>query len=112
MKTKNAIAALSALSQESRLAVFRLLLDIGEYGLSAGKISEELKIPPTTLSFHLSLLKSAGLVSSHKDGRSVIYTASLKKAKKLAKYITGKDFLPKEAVKGKAPKNIDKKYQK
>lgn len=88
MKINRALAALDALSQESRLLIFRLLMEQGEAGLSAGSISEKLRIPPTTLSFHLSQLSTARLVDSHKEGRSVIYKANLKRIKKLSKFLT------------------------
>ena len=90
MKAHKALDALRALAQESRLSVYRLLLDYGKDGLSAGDISEQLSIPATTMSFHLSQLRHAGLVESYKNGRSIIYSANKKKAKKLANYITGK----------------------
>ena len=73
MKINDAVTALSALAQESRLRVFRLLVEVGPEGLPAGEIAEKLKIPPATLSFHLKELGHAGLVRSHKEGRSVIY---------------------------------------
>lgn len=94
MKTKKALMALDALAQESRLAVFRLLLteDKGE-GIQAGVIAEKLGVPATTMSFHLSQLKASGLIESHKIGKAVMYSANRKKAKKLAQYITGKDIL-------------------
>ncbi len=98
MKTKKALAALNALAQESRLAVFLLLLN-HENGLAAGDIARELNIPLTTMSFHLAQLKSAGLVDSRKEARFVIYTGSKKRAKKLAQYITGKS------------QDADEKYQ-
>ena len=91
MKPNKAVEALSALAQESRLAIFMLLLEIGDDGMSAGDIAQRLEIPDTTLSFHLSQLKSANLVGSRKEGRFVIYSANKKKVKKLAKYITGKN---------------------
>jgi len=69
-----AIKSLSALAQESRLNVFRLLVRAGEEGIPAGEISEQLGIPPATLSFHLKELASAGLVHQTKQGRSVIYS--------------------------------------
>ena len=90
MKHTKAINILSALAQETRLSIFLLLLASGEGGLAAGDISERLEIPSTTLSFHLSQLKSVKLVSSEKDGRSIIYCANKKQAKKVANYITGK----------------------
>lgn len=90
MKAKKALICLHALAQESRLAVYRLLVEEGgKEGLCAGTIAERLNIPPTTMSFHLSQLRHAGLVDSQKDGRLVIYSANRKKAKKLASYLTG-----------------------
>ena len=76
METKQAISALAAIAQESRLAVFRLLVQTGPAGLTAGKISEHLKIPPSSLSFHLKELTYAGMVKVKQDGRFMIYTAN------------------------------------
>ena len=73
MEIKSAIDALAALAQESRLAVFRLLVREGPDGLAAGTIAELLVIPAPTLSFHLNQLSAAGLVVSRRDGRSIIY---------------------------------------
>ena len=70
------MAALGALAQESRLAVFRLLVRRGPAGLPAGEISERVGVPPTTLSFHLAQLSHAGLVTSRRDGRSISYAAN------------------------------------
>jgi DNA-binding transcriptional ArsR family regulator len=89
MKEERVLQALSALAQESRLAVFRYLMEHQD-GVSAGDISEALGIPATTMSFHLSQLKNAGLIDSYKDGRSIIYSANRKRAKKMAKYILAK----------------------
>jgi DNA-binding transcriptional ArsR family regulator len=75
MDTKRAVAALGALSQESRLEVFRLLVRQGPAGLPAGEISDRVEVPPTTLSFHLAQLSHAGLVTSRRNGRSIIYAA-------------------------------------
>ena len=86
MKEKNVLKALSALAQESRLAVFRFLMDKQE-GAAAGAISDALGIPATTMSFHLSQLKNAGLIDALKEGRSIIYSANRKRVKKMAKYI-------------------------
>ncbi len=91
MKPEKALAALAALAQESRLAVFLMLMK-SEEGLSAGDIAGQLKVPLTTMSFHLSQLKTAGLVDARKEGRFVIYTANRKRAKRLASHITGKDL--------------------
>lgn len=76
MDIQNAIIAFDALSQETRLKAFRLLVEQGIEGAPAGMLSETLDIPHNTLSFHLSHMNNAGLVSSRKEGRSVIYTAN------------------------------------
>ena len=70
-----AVAALAALAQASRLAVFRLLVQQGPAGLAAGAIGERVGIPATTLSFHLAQLGHAGLVVSRRHGRSIVYAA-------------------------------------
>ena len=88
MKISNAVSALAALAQESRLKVFRLLVKNGPGGLSAGQISDRLKIPPATLSFHLKELSRAGLVQSSKEGRSVIYSMHVKGIGKLMQFLT------------------------
>jgi ArsR family transcriptional regulator, arsenate/arsenite/antimonite-responsive transcriptional repressor len=75
MDIRGAVGALSALAQESRLEVFRLLVQRGPTGLAAGEISQRVGIPATTLSFHLSQLSHAGLVTSRREGRSIIYAA-------------------------------------
>jgi ArsR family transcriptional regulator, arsenate/arsenite/antimonite-responsive transcriptional repressor len=76
MDIKQALAAFDALSQETRLRVFRLLVEYGRSGVPAGTLSESLKIPHNTLSFHLSHMSNAGLVMARRQGRSVIYTAN------------------------------------
>lgn len=76
METQQVLAAMTALSQESRLATFRLLVQAGPQGMAAGRISEELGIPASSLSFHLKELSHAQLVSSRQDGRFVIYAAN------------------------------------
>ena len=76
MEPKTAVAALSALAQENRLEVFRLLVQAGPSGLPAGQIAEKLGIAAPTLSFHLTQLKHAGLVHQRRDGRSLIYATN------------------------------------
>lgn len=88
MEEKHAVAALAALAQESRLRVFRLLVTAGAAGLPAGVIAEELGVPANTLSFHLSHLKNAGLVTVRREGRSLIYAAEYAQAKALIDYLT------------------------
>ena len=70
-----ALDALGALAQESRLVVFRTLVQRGPEGLAAGVLAGRLGIPPATLSFHLGQLGQAGLVTSRREGRSIIYAA-------------------------------------
>lgn len=77
METKEAAVALAALSQPSRLEVFRLLVKSGENGLYAGEISRELDIPKPTLSFHLKELSHAGLIAARRDGRSIFYSLNI-----------------------------------
>jgi DNA-binding transcriptional ArsR family regulator len=77
MDTKQTLAALSALAQESRLAMFRLLVQVGPDGMAASKIGEQLDIAPSSLSFHLKELTHAGLVSPRQDGRFIIYSADI-----------------------------------
>lgn len=76
MDIQNAIIMFDALSQETRLRAFRLLVEAGTEGLPAGTLSEALGTPHNTMSFHLGHLANAGIVSSRKEGRSVIYTAN------------------------------------
>lgn len=88
MDTKQVIAALAALAQESRLAVFRLLVQAGPAGLAATRIAEELDIPPSSLSFHLKELTHAGLVTQTKAGRSLIYAADFATMNGLLGFLT------------------------
>jgi len=76
METKHVLKAFMALSQETRLNVFKILIEYGETGVAAGEISERLGIPQNTLSFHLTHLSHANLVSSRREGRSIIYSAN------------------------------------
>ena len=88
MEIKNATSYLSALAQESRLTVFRLLVQAGTEGLSAGKISEMTGIAPSSLSFHLKELSDAGWVSSESVGRFVIYRADTQLMHELIGFLT------------------------
>lgn len=88
MKASQAVAALAALAQESRLGVFRRLVQAGPEGLSAGRIAERVGIPPATLSFHLAQLGHAGLVSSRRQGRNVIYAADYPGMTRLLAFLT------------------------
>jgi ArsR family transcriptional regulator len=76
MELQEALIIFDALSQETRLLAFRLLVQAGESGLPAGALSEDLGIPHNTLSFHLTHLSNAGMVRFRKQGRSIIYSAN------------------------------------
>jgi ArsR family transcriptional regulator len=88
MERSDAITALAALAQESRLDIFRLLVQAGADGLPAGRIGERLGLPSATLSFHLNQLKQAGLVTFRRDGRSLIYAAEYAAMNGLLAYLT------------------------
>ena len=88
MEKTEAVGALSALAQESRLDIFRLLVGAGEPGLPAGLIADKLGLPSATLSFHLKELKQAGLVTFRRQGRSLIYTACFPAMNALVGYLT------------------------
>lgn len=87
-ETKRVLAELSALAQESRLAVFRLLVEHGPDGLSAGAIAEKLALAPPTLSFHLKELHQAGLIVPRQDGRFIWYRADFDAMNGLVAYLT------------------------
>ena len=82
------MAALGALAQETRLDIFRLLVQKGPSGLPAGEIGERLGQPSPTLSFHLNQLRFAGLVTSRRESRSIIYSANFKGMNDLLSYLT------------------------
>ena len=82
------IDALSALAHDTRLKVFRLLVEAGPEGLAAGSIGEKLELPPATLSFHLAHLARAGLARGRQDGRFVIYSADFQSMNELVGFLT------------------------
>ncbi len=88
MKTQTAVTSLSALAQESRLTVFRLLIQAGADGMPAGKIAQASGIAPSALSFHLKELNHAGWVSSERAGQFVIYRANTGLMHELIAYLT------------------------
>ena len=88
MKTIEAVEALGALAQESRLRIHRLLVAAGPEGVAAGAIAANLSLPPATLSFHLKELTRAGLARSHQEGRFVIYSANFDHMLRLVDYLT------------------------
>jgi DNA-binding transcriptional ArsR family regulator len=87
MDIQQAIVMFDALSQETRLGAFRLLVRAGADGLAAGVLSEKLGTPHNTMSFHLNHLSNAGIVSSRKQGRSVIYSANFDSTRDLIDFM-------------------------
>ena len=88
MQNRQAITILAALAQESRLAVYRLLIEHAPEGLAASAIAEQLGLPNATLSFHLKELSHAGLVSSRQSGRFIYYAPVIEAMNELIGYLT------------------------
>lgn len=88
MESKSAVTALSALAHEGRLGIYRLLVEAGPEGLVVGHIGEKLNLPGATLSFHLSQLQHAGLVTARREGRHLIQVADFEKMNSLIGYLT------------------------
>ena len=88
MEHQSAVEALSALAHESRLAVFRLLIPEGPDGLAAGVIGKRLGIPANSLSFHLTRLRYAGLVTVRRNGQQMIYAAAYDGMQRLMAFLT------------------------
>ena len=88
MELNDAIGALGALAQETRLMAFRLLVRAGPAGVPAGEIARALDVPAATMSFHLSHLARAGLISPRRDGRSIIYAADFIGMRGLIDYLS------------------------
>lgn len=87
MEMIDAVAALSALAHEGRLAVFRMLVQTGHEGIAAGEIARRLDVPPNTLSSNLNILSHARLIAGRRDGRSIIYSARYKVMTELLGYL-------------------------
>jgi len=88
MKTVEAVKALAALAQDTRLAIYRLLVQRGPDGLPAGTIAERLDVPAATLSFHLKELAHAGMIDSRQDGRFVYYAANYGRMNRLLGFLS------------------------
>ena len=88
MKNPDAVLALSAIAQEHRLAIYRLLVQAGPEGMAAGLIAERLELPPSSLSFHLAHLTRAGLIEQRRESRSIIYSADFERMNALVSFLT------------------------
>jgi ArsR family transcriptional regulator len=96
MKSKQALSAFGALSQETRLEVFRQLVRLAPDSIPAGDLAHDLDVPPSTLSSHLAILQRAGLVRSERQSRTILYSADLEGARELV------EFLVKDCCRGQA----------
>jgi ArsR family transcriptional regulator len=109
MKKPDAVRALAALAQDSRLDAYRLLVEAGPDGMPAGEVAERLGLPPNTLTFHFDKLRDAGLVAVERNGRSMIYTARFDTMNALIAFLTenccrgrpGRRTAPKAAVRAR-----------
>ena len=88
MEILNAAHLLAALGHESRLAIFRKLVEAGTEGISAGTLSEQLNLPAATLSFHLNQLQHVGLIQGHRLGRFIFYSATFTLMDTLLTFLT------------------------
>ena len=88
MERQDALTALAALAHETRLDVFRLLVQAGPAGLAAGSIAGNLAIAAPTLSFHLKELRNAALIRSERDGRSLVYAPDFGAMRALVDFLT------------------------
>jgi ArsR family transcriptional regulator len=88
METKSAVRALAALAQETRLSIFRLLVQAGPQGIAVGHVGETLAVPAATLSFHLKELANAGLTSSRHEGRYIYHSVDYEHMAALMSFLT------------------------
>ena len=103
MKTNEAIKALAALAQETRIGVYRLLVRQGPEGLPASAIAEKLDLPNATFSFHVKELSQAGLVAARQSGRFIYYSANYAAMNDLVGYLTENCCIGKECSVGLTP---------
>ncbi|MEQ1916885.1 MAG: metalloregulator ArsR/SmtB family transcription factor [Gallionella sp.] len=88
LEAPQVVAALAALAQSTRLAIYRLLVVSGSEGLPAGQIAERLQLAPATLSFHFKTLSHAGLIESRQEGRYIFYVANYSVMNEMLAYLT------------------------
>jgi ArsR family transcriptional regulator, arsenate/arsenite/antimonite-responsive transcriptional repressor len=117
MNSKQAVEALYALAHEHRLGAYRLLVEAGPEGLNAGTIAARLKLPPSSLTFHLQHLHRAGLITQQRISRQLIYAADFGEMNNLVGYLTenccaGSSCAPGECVPTPAPRKARTKSRK
>ena len=88
MEKSDAVAVLAALAQDNRLGIFRLLVQAGPDGITAGRVAEKLDLAPNTLTFHFDRLRFGGLVTVRREGRSMIYAARFDTMNALLSFLT------------------------
>src|ERR1700746_1662414 len=88
MKKPDALAALAGLAQDNRLDIFRLLVEAGRDGMPTGAVADALDLAPNTLTFHFDRLRTAGLVTARREGRSIIYAATFEHMNALIAFLT------------------------
>src|SRR5687767_2900397 len=88
MEIEDAVASLAALAQDTRLAIFRLLVEAGPEGVAAGVVGEKLDVPAATLSFHLKTLAQGGLVTGRQEGRFIYYAVDFERMAALMSFLT------------------------
>src|SRR3981189_2239479 len=88
MRRAQVVDALGGLAHEHRLAIFRLLVERGPDGLSAGRIADRVGLVPSSLTFHLQSLQRAGLITQRRDGRQLLYSADFAAMNGLVDYLT------------------------
>src|ERR1700743_2230883 len=93
MEKTDVVAALAALAQDNRLDIFRLLVQAGPEGMPAGAVAEALDLAPNTLTFHFDRLRTSGLVTVRREGRSMIYAAQFETMNSLLGFLT-ENFCP------------------
>lgn len=113
METLNAAELLAALGHDSRLAIFRLLVEAGPDGINASAIGQQLDMAPATLSFHLAHLSRVGLIEGERESRFIHYSANYQAMDELIAFLTsnccqGKACLPKTASCGTTAKRRSK----
>jgi ArsR family transcriptional regulator len=109
MKTPQVIEALGALAHEHRLAIYRLLVERGPEGLSAGEIAQRIRVVPSSLTFHLQTLHRAGLITQRRASRQLIYSADFQAMNELVGYLTENCCAASQACDAKCkPKRAEK----